>query len=347
MKRVILRGDGSKNIGMGHLKRLLIIGEELASNGHEVQLLTKNDYSKLSFLNNKKIKITEIPNFKSLEEEITYLNNLFLLQKPDIFILDVLNYFEYKNFVKKSKERNIFLIIITDESEKMDPINADIILNGNPNQLDFNYESYSSKYLIGPQFFIMDSIYNEKNNNEPNKIVNNILLTVGGSDHHNILFKILKALDNICENKNFILVVTKASGYIDKLYEISNTMENLIDIHIDAESLSGFWEKCDIAITAGGNTLFERISTRTPGATICQLKRQMEISNYFMELGVNYNIGLGELLSEDEIARKLKYFLSNFNEHKNQFLKSKNIISGNGLNLLMSYIYSSPKLLYN
>ena len=60
-----------------------------------------------------------------------------------------------------------------------------------------------------------------------------------------------------------------------------------IEIHLDVESLFFYWQTCGLAITAGGNTLFERIASGIPGATICQLQRQMEIANSFENFKVN------------------------------------------------------------
>ena len=41
-----------------------------------------------------------------------------------------------------------------------------------------------------------------------------------------------------------------------------------------------------------GNTLFERITSGTPGATLCQLERQNQIAYNFEEIGCNINLGI-------------------------------------------------------
>jgi spore coat polysaccharide biosynthesis predicted glycosyltransferase SpsG len=84
-------------------------------------------------------------------------------------------------------------------------------------------------------------------------------------------------------------------------------------------------------VTAGGNTLFERIATRLPGATLCQLELQMKIADAFEKMGVNVNLGLGASLGPDEMARKLDNFLKDFDGHRHQYQKAAGVIDGHGL----------------
>ena len=342
---VIIRADGSKEIGMGHLNRASIICKNIFINySDEAILLINNDTGGQSFLVSKDITIQSLPVFNSIDDELKFLSKYIIDKHPDIFILDVLNHIEYNNFLIICKNNNVVSIVITDESEKMYDLNADIILNGNPNQLEYNYDSFLAKCLIGPRYFIMDQDYQYIENNPPNEPIKNILVSLGGSDHNNLLFDVLKILDNIFNNINIIIITTKASGYINKLKNILLTFVNTVELYMDVKSLSQYWVKCDIAITAGGNTLFERISTRTPGATICQLERQMEISNYFMEIGVNYNVGLGTELSLVDMQNNLQFFFNDVESHKQQYINAKNVVSGDGFKLMMEELHNNPKL---
>ena len=342
MKTILYRADGSKDIGMGHLNRSSLVCQEFISNSNKTNLLMKQDSKGFLFINNKEISITELPTFKSMSEEIEFLSAQIKNTKTDILFLDILNHDEYNELLGICNKNNIITIVITDESEKMDNINADIVLNGNPNQLEYNYDNYSAKYLVGPSYFIMDNDYSIIENNQPNGEIRNILVTLGGSDHNNLLFDVLKVIDSIYENINIIIITTKASGYINRLKKLLNSLVNTTELYIDVNSISHYWTKCDIAITAGGNTLFERISTRTPGATVCQLERQMEISDCFMKLGVNYNIGMGAELSQNEMENNFRVFFGDLELHKQQYLNAKNVISGDGIKLMMEELHKIP-----
>ena len=85
-----------------------------------------------------------------------------------ILFLDILNHVEYNELLGICKKYNVVTVVITDESEKMNDLNANIILNGNPNQLKYNYDDFAGKYLTGPRYFIMDQDYSLIENNQPN-----------------------------------------------------------------------------------------------------------------------------------------------------------------------------------
>ena len=84
MKRILFRAYGSKEIGLGHLNRSSIIGKEFILNGIKTNLFTRNDSHGLSFLKNKGIKITALPGFQSMREEIEFLSNRIIIEKPDV-----------------------------------------------------------------------------------------------------------------------------------------------------------------------------------------------------------------------------------------------------------------------
>ena len=57
------------------------------------------------------------------------------------------------------------------------------------------------------------------------------------------------------------------------------------------------------AITAGGNTLFERICAGVPGLTINQLDRQDGFADMFELLNVNINLGLWHAFDSSDLDR--------------------------------------------
>ncbi len=164
-----------------------------------------------------------------------------------------------------------------------------------------------------------------------NKRFKKMLLTLGCSDHNDLIFKVLLALERVDEIQEIVIISSNATGYIDHLKEYLRRSSKKTKLLLDVPSIAPYFNKVDIALTAGGNTLFERIASHIPGATICQLKRQMEIANCFEELKVNYNIGFGPELSAIDIQEKAKSFIKNYKKQLIQYEQSIKIIDGKGL----------------
>ena len=177
----------------------------------------------------------------------------------------------------------------------------------------------------------MDNCYGAIKNKVPNGILEKLLLSVGGSDHNNIIFKVISAIDKINHFSKIHIVTSKSSGYLPKLQALLQQMGNRYELLVDIPSLKGEFDWSDFAITAGGNTLFERIASKTPGMTICQLNRQMEIANKFSALGCNINIGYGPNLTTNFIERSVVNFLKEPSKHLEQYKKSHLFVDGKGL----------------
>ncbi|MFC1595722.1 PseG/SpsG family protein [Candidatus Margulisiibacteriota bacterium] len=290
----------------------------------------KNDKNALQYLQKYNIEKVIIPNNLSVIEESAQISAIIESEDCLLFVLDVLENDQDKDYMQALKATGVKILAITDDSNYRS-INAHLIINGNPNQQGIDYSKEVGRYLLGPQYFIMRPEYADIEVNAPGPEVKRILVTMGGSDHNNLLFKILKALQNMTYQGSILIVTSEASGYLDKLKQYVQTLSFNIDIKVDVKSLVPLWTQCDIAITAGGNTLFERIATRLPGATICQLDRQMEIADCFAGQDVNMNLGYGPDMTEGNIAKALSDFIANRELHNKQYAESPGILDGNGL----------------
>ncbi|MDG2449493.1 MAG: hypothetical protein P8M34_07635, partial [Saprospiraceae bacterium] len=136
---------------------------------------------------------------------------------------------------------------------------------------------------------------------------------------------------------------------IPRLKEYVKTLKKPVELLIDIPGIVKELGDCDFAITAGGNTLFERIAAMKPGVTICQLDRQMEIADKFAELGVNYNLGYGPEMSAEEIFTKISSYLHKREAHLSQIKKAPEYVDGNGLsrvaNIFVNLIRNNNELL--
>jgi UDP-2,4-diacetamido-2,4,6-trideoxy-beta-L-altropyranose hydrolase len=330
-QQIIIRADGGKQIGMGHLSRAVLISDYMLNKyGIETVLLVKSSSYSESFLVNCSSRIEWMQNDISTDEELRAITASVKRYNCCLFILDVLKNDIDQTFTNEVNKNNVPFVAITDDSGKR-AINADVIINGNPLQDASWYCQESANYCIGPQFFIMDERYENINSIMPSEGVDNILLSVGGSDHGDILFKILDSIEMLNRKINVTIITSYGTGYIDSLKQYLSTYSSLVELKIDVPGLYDEFFKCDIALTAGGNTLFERIASRKPGATVCQLPRQMEIADQFSTLGVNTNIGYGPHLTTREISLALDEYIKDNNKHIEQCKMASSVIDGFGL----------------
>ena len=329
-EKIIIRADGSKRIGFGHLKRAILLSEHLfITRNIKTVLISKIDGEIIPLIKRSNVELVQVASSYSTSDEIDFIHDKIKKINPRFFVLDVLESDINPLYMNALNRMNIPIIAITDDSY-MREINVDLILNGNPNQLEVDYGDQKGKYLLGPKYFLMSKDYANIRVSQPKK-VKNLLLTLGGSDHNDLIFKTLEAIGGVNEIKELLIISSKAAGYVERLNNFLLKYNKKTTLHLDVPTLSPFFAKADIAITAGGNTLFERIASGVPGATICQLTRQMEIADCFERLGVNFNIGFGLNLSATAIQEKIQMFISDFESLLSQSKESRNIVDGKGL----------------
>lgn len=330
---VFIRADGSKAIGMGHLNRAyLIAGMLKADFGFTCKVLMRKDPSGESFARNRGLDVVTF-NASTVQEEISFVKKAAEGEPPRLVFLDVLENDTNPEYMDSLRAFGAPVVAITDDSFRR-VIKADLIVNGNPAQIGQDYSGEGGKYLLGPKYFLMDEAYAGAHQDRPGKDVRKVLVTLGASDHNDLMFKLLDALKMVSHDFALLLIVSSACGYLDRLKNHLSDHPRKCDLYIDTPTLIPFWRQADCAVTAGGNTLFERIAARVPGVTLCQLIRQNEIAGTFERLGVNVNLGFGPQLSVLKIKEGIEKFLDDPSVRLKQYERSPDHVDGKGLKRL-------------
>jgi len=285
----IFRVNASSNIGFGHLIRCSVLAEAIQENGGEVIFATNypNEINKI--IRHFKYKVLDLSSFPpfSQKELIFLLESLRNFSSPKVFIVDSYDVTpEYFRGMKKNFP-NMLLIAIDDLAEKIYPV--DILINGNlyAEKLDYSEQrKLGTKLLLGPKYLLLRK---EFCNYCPRKIRDNaedILVTFGGSDVVGLTERVLHILVNMNLDK---LEIHVALGYDFEKFVGRELKENS-NIHfyhnLDANEIKGLMEKADIAISAGGSTLYELAKCGVPTIAIPVADNQIMLTEEMEKYGI-------------------------------------------------------------
>jgi len=328
---ILFRTSGSKNIGLGHVRRCVTISNFMAEKFNTNCYFLIDDCPEIkpfiSSISNECLFL--IDHKANRESDLAKIDSIIRTCDINFVILDLLDLYLESSFVDGLHQLPVITAAIIDDSFYR-LLDLDLVLNGNPNQLKFTYpEEYSSKYLLGPEFFIMDEAYTYLS--DCYRDSGKCFVSLGGSDHHDLLFDLLAALEGVDQVKSIRLVSSTTSGYFDSLKEYLIDYQKPVELLWNVNSLSSYWFGCEFAVTAGGNTLFERIAAGIPGATLCQLDRQNEIADCFERMGLNYNLGLGHTLEYNDLTVKLTHFFLSYSNRTAQLATLAKTNYGSGL----------------
>jgi len=322
-KKILFVVTGNREVGLGHVYRSLTLANSLLP--YEIEFLVdKNSrlaYTKIAELNYK----VHIQTEESLVEEIKKIN-------PDVIINDILD--TSAEYVLSLKKNGFTVINFEDIGEGA--LYADLVINAlYPEKLPRPNHYFGYKYFIPRDEFIHSPTKKIK------PLVENILITFGGTDPNNLTVKVLESIYDFCKEKNISIKVILGLGYKDK-----ETLKKFRDISIlrDVKNMSEHMLEADVIFTSAGRTVYEAACIGTPTIVLAQNER--ELTHFFATAENGFvNLGLGIKVSKSDILNTFKYLVDNFEERKflSKLMLSKDIRSGKErvLNLIKKTISST------
>lgn len=177
-----------------------------------------------------------------------------------------------------------------------------VVVNYNIYAFDIPYEEIyrgtKTKLLLGPQYA---PLRKEFQNIEPciRDTVQRILITVGGSDRYNIAGKILREItvDERFSGIEFHVVAGRLNPHIADLRELAE-VNPLIHIHQNVTEMAKLMQSCDLAVTAGGSTMYELCACGVPSVCFSWADNQLMSVKVFSEKGLIPSAGD---MREDEV----------------------------------------------
>lgn len=308
-KKIILRCDGYKEIGMGHIYHCLTLAYHLT--GHEILfVLNKKHLEGIKKIKDSFFKYELIENDDEFFQLLTRV-------KPDIVVNDCLNTTEeYIMSLKKYVHK-----VVTIEDMGTGSCVADVCINALYEKSNKPNIYSGEKYAcLREEFLIAESKKVEKE-------VKNILVLFGGTDPSNLTKKVYDIVKKRNNRIHFTFIT--GIGYNSLENGIETDLEKNIEVLNNVKSVSKYMEKADIAITSQGRTVYELASIGVPAIVLAQNEREL-LHTFASDKNGFINLGLGVKASNEIIEKTLNDLIVNFELRKemNQKMLNKDIKKG-------------------
>lgn len=301
MLKIAFRADGGSEIGMGHIIRCMALADAfpdttkiffiIKEEDQVIRLIKENGYDVITL--NKDIDYHhEITTVKKFLEE--YEINILI---EDAYHIDQSYLCEVKNSVD-------VLVSISAYAKFTYP--SDIVINGNVYASNLDYQSLDgdTKFLLGTDYALLRKEFRNLPEKDIKEKVKNILVTMGGSDPLNLTPKVLEAISEIDKSDFHVdVVIGPAFKNIKNILETVDQSKLEVSLHLNIKKISELMIKADLAISAGGCTLYELATVGTPGVVLQQNENQ--IIDMEQE-GTVIDLGVGNKLESTEITDKIE-----------------------------------------
>ena len=294
-KRIVLRADGYKQIGMGHIYHCLTLAYNLV--GHEIMFVSRSDCAE----GIQKIKDSFMP-LTIVRDDQEFFRFLKEYQ-PDIVVNDCLDTsVEYMKTLKQLCKR-----IVTIEDMGEGTRYADVVINalyaGKENPEHCHVYSGEKYICLRDEFLI----------SEPKPFspeVKTVLSLFGGTDPSNmtsVIYQLAGKMHQKYRDVRFIFLA--GIGYNCEKNGIVTKAEENIFVVKDAKYVSAYMRQADLAFTSQGRTVYEFAAMGVPAIVLAQNEREQlhtfaQMNNGFL------NLGLGKDVRQETIERSFEFLMN-------------------------------------
>lgn len=326
---ILIRADGNARIGLGHLMRCLTIAEELAQQGGRENIcfvcadeasgafVRENGFQSHVLGTDYRDMESELPLWKAVwEANVTGVSDSgnqdlnvsgaggsgagACRRKRAMVLVD--SYYVTELYLT-ALSRMAYTILMDDYGTFCYPVDCVINYNApaDPEAYRKLYGETGTRLLIGSRYTPLRRQFRRQDAEAtPQDAVREVLITTGGGDSGNIAGKILK---RICRNDfTFHLVTGRFHPNFRELQELEKKHDN-IKIHHDVKDMAGLMARCQIALTAGGATIYELAALGVPFICFSYAENQEALVEYIGEKGIAGSAGAWHKEPEQTLER--------------------------------------------
>ncbi|GAA5262994.1 UDP-2,4-diacetamido-2,4,6-trideoxy-beta-L-altropyranose hydrolase [Methanocalculus sp. MC3] len=333
----MIRVDGGKiwGVSMGHIKRSLSLAEEL-KNKYDIIFLMQNYIDGVNYVRQFGWDVHTIPIGDNSDRTII---DFCRYHNPIKIIFD-LNQFKYPTFTQYAKTKGlpviVFDIIGFVEGEPT------IIFNDSmaSEHMNYNHLQCETRLCIGSKYFILPFEYGRTRKRDINPIVNNIVITMGGSDPAGLTIKILNSIIKFSFNVHYHIILGPLFDDTESVIKLSEEYSN-ITMYTNPRNFVEILSDADIVITAGGRTLFESSYLGIPAIILPSIEHENVTAIEYAKRTGAINLGLwNDEWTPIKMGSTMNKYMSNYKYRQSLSETSRQLIDGIGIYRIIDIINS-------
>ena len=331
---IFIRADANSEIGSGHLMRCLSVADRIRETGRVVCFLVA-DENPIPQLTEWKMPYRVMgSDYRHPEEELSLLCPV--LEKAGHPVLLVDSYYVTPDYLQTLRN-HAYVAYMDDRIRFPYPVDAVINYNIYGDLLPYGGEGWpaGTEFLLGTEYVPLRREFSECAGELKKKTeVQDVLITTGGSDKYLLSKGFLEAFlaDEELSRLHYHVVCGAFHPDVEGMKRYCEQFPR-VSLYHNVTRMSELMEKCDLAVTAAGSTMYELSALGIPLCCFSFVDNQEQILDTFVQkelviYGGNF-LTLGDRLFA-ETVEQLKAFLRDgyrYTEHSERLRK---LVDGRG-----------------
>lgn len=321
-----IRADMNNVIATGHIMRCLAIANEAIKLGWGVTFILA-DAQATKILNERRIPYIILETaWNDMESELEKLQEI--IRERNIRVLLIDSYMVTQKYLQilSTKTR---IVYIDDLNSFKYPVHT-LICYANYWE-KFSYEEIyrDTMLLLGPDYVPLRDAFCHCGAKEIKPCIEYLILLSGGTDQYYILENLLKNM-KIKEYKNIDVICGR---YYEKYDQLCTKFSRFpqVQFHKEVPDIEVYMGRADMAVSAGGTTLYELCACGVPTISYSFADNQLDSVLQFQKDNlIAYAGDVRYTNIYDNVGRLLEQYFSNITLRKQCSEKMQNLIDGMG-----------------
>lgn len=332
---VLIRADASLVIGSGHVMRCLTLADQLRSKGMNVAFVCRNVPGKMfELLTARGYQTVAIEGNWSQQfdaEETIHIAGRLFPDGLDWIVVD--NYELDIAWESRLRAHTRKFMVIDDLANRHH--GCDLLLDQNYyRDLDQRYKGLVPEQcitLLGPSYLLLRPEFVAERQRLRNRdgVVRRIMIFFGGSDSTNQTKKAIEALRLLNRSDIHVdIVIGSANPFRNEIERLCSTTSNLT-FHCQVSNMAELISSVDLAIGAGGSSMWERCFLGLPALTVVFAANQEQTTEDVAETGAIKYLGWADKLTPVDYAFAINEMIANPQEVQNISCAAHKLIGEN------------------
>lgn len=328
---ICFRVDSSSELGTGHVMRCLTLANELRTlGGAPFFICRKKPGDLIEHIKKQGYNVYEITGESDhwkyeVDQVIQILGNI-----PGVDWLVVDHYGLDAQWAKVVRPFVHKIMVIDDLADRLH--DCDLLLDQNLyKNMDLRYEGLvpeSATLFLGPSHTLLrEEFLSASKKEEWDGSIDRILVSFGGSDPTNETMKTIKAIEMLDVKPQVDVVIGKSNPF-ERDIRTFCLNKSWIKVHTQTQEMAKLMEAADLAIGAGGSTVWERCYMRLPSLIIETASNQTEVISFLQEKGAVLYLGKSDEVCVEDIFHHLRCVLEDKGDIKRIWKTVKGIWMG-------------------
>jgi len=292
VRKILFRVDAGPTIGLGHLQRCLSLATAVRHLNTSCTFLTNEEPTvrhrvrRFGF-DGRTLDATESWGV----DDLTQTMAVAAAHKCDAIVVDS----DYEGAEYLSHLRNAGYYVVAIEDTTPHPFPCHLVVNGDAHARQLPYQALSedTHFLLGPEYCILRREFWEIPARVGSDNVDHILVTLGGADPYNIMPRVIDLLDTFLEAFSVSVIVGPFFDNFSQVQAAAQRAQRAITLVRAPDSVRDLMMEADLAVSAGGQTLYELARVGCPTVAVRMASNQDAQLAAFEEAGLLRIAGRG------------------------------------------------------